>query len=274
MIFISIEQFIRYVLLGLVQGITEPLPISSSGHLIIFKNIFGVSMDNEINFNIIVNFGSLLAILFYYRLFLKDIIVGAWTYLFKKNKEGYPDFIYCVLIIVATIPAGIAGLLLKDIIDARFSTLLSVGICLFITGMLLIFIQTIAKRANTNKITLKSSLLMGCAQIIGLLPGISRSGVTTSFGVVNKVELDKALRFSFMMYIPISIASMVLGIYDLNINIIYIPGFIAAFFMSMIGTYFAIKFFFKLVKKDNFKYFGYYCLLVSISVLIYLAINK
>ncbi len=272
--FLSISEFFKYLLLGLVQGITEPLPISSSGHLIIFKNIFNVNMVDEINFNIIVNFASLLAILIYYRKFLLEIIGGAFSFIFKKNKDKKNEFSYCLLVVVATIPAGIAGLFLKDIIDEKFSSLLSVGISLFITGLLLNFIHYVSKKAKTDKISLKTSILMGFAQIIGLFPGISRSGSTTSFGVLNKVDLEKALRFSFMMYIPVSIASLFLGIMDLDINNIYIGGYIIAFFMSLIGTYVAINLFFKLVKKDNLKYFGYYCLAVSMTVLIYLAITK
>lgn len=274
MIFGSFIEFIKYLLLGLVQGISEPLPISSSGHVIIFKNIFKLTIDDEINFNIFVNFGSLIAILFFYRLFLKDIIGGALKYVFKKDKAHKHDFIYCLLVVIATIPAGIAGIFLKDIIDDKFSSLLSVGICLFITGMLLLFIHAIAKKATEEHITLKTSILMGIAQVIGLLPGISRSGSTTSIGVLNKTQLEKALRFSFMMYIPISLASLVLGFKDLNTGAIYIPGYIVAFFMSIIGTYLAIKWFFKLVKRDNLKYFGYYCLAISLSVLFYLAITK
>lgn len=274
MIFASFSEFIRYLLLGLVQGITEPLPISSSGHVIIFKNIFGLTLGDEINFNIFVNFGSLIAILFFYRLFLKDIISGALRYLFKKDKSRKNDFLYILFVVIATIPAGIAGLILKDLIDKNFSSLLSVGICLFITGMLLLFIHQVSKHATEEKITLKTSILMGVAQVIGLLPGISRSGSTTSVGVLGKVQLEKALRFSFMMYIPISFASLILGISDLNTSTIYIPGYIAAFVASIIGTYFAIKWFFKLVKRDNLKYFGYYCLAVSLSVLLYLAITK
>ena len=150
---LAIGDFIKYVLLGLVQGVTEPLPISSSGHLQIFKNVFNLDAAGDLNFDIFVNFGSLLAIIFYYRSFLKEILGGALNYIFKKNKAKKDEFIYCVYVVVATIPAGIAGLLLKDVIANTFSSLLSVGICLFITGLLLLFINTIAKSAQNKKIT-------------------------------------------------------------------------------------------------------------------------
>ena len=272
--FLSIIDFLRYLLLGLVQGITEPLPISSSGHLIIFKNIFKVTMEDDINFNIIVNFASFIAIVIYYRKFLMEIISGAIKFVFKKQSEFKNDFLYILFVCIATIPAGIAGVLLKDIIDVNLSTLLSVGICLFITGLLLLFIQKMSNKAFKEEITLKTSIFMGLAQVIGLFPGISRSGVTTSFGVLNKTSVEKALRFSFMMYLPFSIGSMILGVADLDLNNIYIPGYIVAFITSLVGTYFALKIFFQLVKKDNLKYFGYYCLTISTLILIYLAIIK
>lgn len=274
MYFLNIINFLKYLLLGLVQGVTEPLPISSSGHVIIFKELFKVSITDEINFNIFVNFGSFIAIIFFYRAFLKEIIIESWNYVFKKDQSGKSSFLYIIYIVIATIPAGIAGYLLKDMIDGSFSSLLSVGICLFITGLFLLFISGIAKYANTDKITLKTSVMMGIAQVVGLLPGISRSGSTTAIAVANKVQLEKALRFSFMMYIPISIGSLVLGIADLNTATTYFPGYIGAFFMSLIGTYIAIQLFFKLVKKSNLKYFGVYCLFIASIILIYLAIIK
>lgn len=274
MLFLGFLDFIKYLLLGLVQGITEPLPVSSSGHLVIFKNIFNVTMVDETNFNIFVNFGSLIAIVVFYRHFLKDILSGAWQYVFKKNQERKKDFWYCMYVVIATIPAGIAGLLIKDLIENKLSTLLSVGIALFITGSLLLFIQWASKKATKENIGLRTSIFMGIAQIAGLIPGISRSGATASLGVIDKVKLERALRFSFMMYIPISIASLALGIYELDTANTYILGYTIAFIMSFIGTFFAIRFFFKLVKKDNLKYFGYYCLVVAISVLIYVVVTQ
>lgn len=272
--FLSISDFLKYLILGLVQGITEPLPISSSGHIMIFKNVFNVYIENNINFTIIVNFASFIAIVLYYRLFLKEIIIGAWNYLFKKDLNGKKDFLYILFVAIATVPAGIAGILLMDTIENHLSSLTTVGIALFFTSMLLFIIHYASKKANNENITLKTSVLMGFAQVLGLLPGISRSGVTTSFAVLNKTKVEKALRFSFMMYIPISIASMILGISDIDSTNTYIPGYIIAFIASLIGTYFALKLFFKLVKKDNLKHFGYYCLTVSIFVLIYVFFIK
>lgn len=268
-------EFLKYLVLGLVQGITEPLPISSSGHMIIVDSIFGkiISEDAMNNFQIIVNFASLIAIVIYYRVVLKELIVGSFNFVLKGKKEDKKFFIYVLLIILASVPAGIIGLIIKlNNIDRYFSNILCVGITLFITGNLLLYIHNVTEQANRTEVTWKDSLLMGFGQVIGLLPGISRSGVTTSFGVSNKLSLESALRFSFMMYIPASFGAAILGVYDLLkdgsfSNSGLISGYVGAFIASLIGTYFAIHLFFKLVKNKNLKYFSYYCILISIIVL-------
>ncbi|MCK9471038.1 MAG: UDP pyrophosphate phosphatase [Bacilli bacterium] len=271
----NIIEFLKYLALGLIQGITEPLPISSSGHMVILDSIFGevISSAAMNNFQIIVNFASLLAIIFFYRKLLKELISGSIDYVFKKDQSKKPKFLYIVYVLIASIPAGIVGIIIKIYdLDTFFTNILVVGICLFITGLLLLYIHSIAKDATREEVTLKDGILMGSAQVIGLLPGISRSGVTSSFGVSNRLSLISALRFSFMMYIPASFGAFLIGIYDLikegTSSIGYFPGYIGAFFASLFGTYFAISLFFKLVKNKNLKYFSFYCITLSIIVLI------
>ncbi|MCK9536122.1 MAG: UDP pyrophosphate phosphatase [Bacilli bacterium] len=277
----KIIEFLKYIALGLVQGITEPLPISSSGHMIILNSVFGkiLTANDMNNFQIITNFASLLAIIFYYRRLIGQIGAGSWYYITKKKAENKKDFLYLLYIVIATIPAGIAGVTIKLLeLDVYYTNIVCVGICLFITGNLLLFSHRMAPLAEREEITLKDSLLMGGAQVIGLLPGISRSGVTTSFAVGNKVKLDKAFRFSFMMYIPASIGAAIIGMYDLikqkNISdSVFVFGYIGAFIASLIGTYLALSLFFKLLKNKNLKYFGYYCIIVSIIVIFLIALG-
>lgn len=271
-------EFLKYIALGLAQGITEPLPISSSGHMMIVDSIFGKVLPDAAmnNFQIIVNFASLLAIIFYYRFLIKELIIGSWNYVVRKKQEDKPKFTYVLLILLASIPAGIVGIIIKIYdLDQYYTNILFVGICLFITGILLLYIHKAAPTANREEITWKDSLLIGSAQALGILPGISRSGVTTSFGVSNKVSLESALRFSFMMYIPASIGAACLGAYDIYKTADQISGpisgYIGAFIASLLGTYFAIKLFFNLVKKKNLKYFGIYCIVVSLIVLTLIA---
>lgn len=267
-------EILKYIALGLIQGITEPLPISSSGHMVILDSIFGevVPKDAMNNFQIIVNFASLLAIIFFYRKLIVELLKGSIDYVFKKDSEKKHRFMYLVYILIATIPAGIVGIIIKVLdLDKYITNITVVGICLFITGLLLLYIHSIASNATREEVTLRDSLFMGFGQVIGLLPGISRSGVTSSFGVSNRLSLISALRFSFMMYIPASLGALLIGFYDIlkeGLGTGNIIGYIGAFFASLFGTYIAINLFFKLVKNKNLKYFGYYCIAVSTIVII------
>ena len=264
-------EIIKYLLLGLIQGLTEPLPISSSGHMIIFEEIFSFATD--LNFKIITNFGSLIAICIFYRKFLKELIIDSWSYLIKKDTTKKNSFIYILLVALATIPTGIAGYFLSDIVDEKLSNIFTVAICLSITGILLLIIDYLSKKAIRNQITTVDSILIGLSQIVGLIPGISRSGSTTSIGVFRKIRLEDSLRFSFMLYIPISIGSLILSLTKINYQTTNIVGYIGAFILSILGTLASIKLLFGIVKKENLKYFGYYCLLVSISIFIYLLLK-
>jgi undecaprenyl-diphosphatase len=268
----TLWEFIKYILLGLVQGFTEPLPISSSGHMIIFDEIFNNIVPPQAmnNFQIIVNTASLIAIIIYYRSFLKETLAGSWKYLFKDDKEEKKKFQYLMLIILASIPAAIVGVIIKALeLDHYFTNIVCVAICLFITGLLLFYVHNQAPTAKRENLNWKDALFMGSGQAVGLLPGISRSGITSSFGISKGINVEAAFRFSFMMYIPASIGATFLGILDItredNINI---AGYIGAFFASLIGTYIAVKLFFRLLKKRNLKYFAYYCLFVSITIFI------
>lgn len=267
-------EFIKYMLLGLIQGITEPLPISSSGHMIILDTFFDNIIPAEAmnNFQIIVNTASLIAIIIYYKSFLKEILIGSYRYLFHKDKNETEKFRYFLLVILASVPAGIVGIIIKALdLDHYYSNIVCVLICLFITGLLLFYVHKQTPSLTREDISWKDALFMGTGQAIGLLPGISRSGITSSFGITNGIKVETAFRFSFMMYIPASIGATFLGLFDLskedNINI---PGYIGAFITSFVGTYLAVQIFFKLLKKRNLKYFAYYCLLVSIVLSILL----
>lgn len=264
------SDFVKYLILGIVQGITEPLPISSSGHMIIFEKILGVT--SSLDFKIITNFGSLIAILIFYRKFLAELIKDAWAYVFKKDQEKKQSFIYIILVTIATIPAGIAGVFLEEVIDDKLSNIFVVAICLVITGTLLLVIDYASKLTKRENITFLDSILIGLAQVFGLFPGISRSGSTTSVGVLRGVNVEDALRFSFMMYIPVSVGSLILSLVKMNLDSVNIPSYLGALVLSFLGTLIAIRFLFKIVKKENLKYFGYYCLSVSTLIFLYLLI--
>lgn len=268
-------EILKYLLLGLIQGITEPLPISSSGHMLILDSAFNNLIPPEAmnNFQILMNAASLLAIIIFYKDFLKEILSGSYRFLFKKEKEEAPRFRYLLMILLASVPAGAVGVVVKALeLDRYFTNIVCVAICLFITSLLLFYVHKEAPKLTREEITPKDALFMGAGQAIGLLPGISRSGITSSFGIANGLKTEAAFRFSFMMYIPASLGATLLGVLDLSredkINVI---GCAAGFVASFLGTYFAVKFFFRLLRKNNLKYFAFYCLAMSIILAVLIA---
>lgn len=264
----DILLLLKYIILGIIQGFTEPLPISSSGHLIIFQEFFNVGIGNDLNFEIIVNAGSLLAITFIFRKNILLLIKNSYLYLFKKETNCKADFQYALLIVLAVIPAGIVGLLFKDFIESTFKTLFTVGVSLLVTSLALFMVSKQAIDNTKEKINIKDAIVIGLFQVVALIPGISRSGSTMVGGLSRKIKFEETMRFSFLLYIPISIATIFLGLLDLDSSTIFIAGYIAAFIFSIISTYFAVKWFFGMVRRGNLKYFSIYCLVVGVAVII------
>lgn len=265
----KIKIFFLYLILGIVQGLVEPLPISSSGHMIIFEYFLNINFSN-LNFKIFVNFASLLAIIFYYKKTIFLLIKDFFSYIFIKNKriETKKNFLYVIYIIIACIPSAIGGILLKDFIDIYLSNILTVSLSLLFTSILL-FIISKNKNKVSEEIDINKSLSIGTGQVIGLIPGISRSGITTFFAINNKVSIDDALKFSFLMYIPTSLGATLLSILDdTSIITSFNPLYIVSFLASFISTYLGLIFFFKIVRKKNFKIFAIYLLILSIILLL------
>lgn len=269
----NIIDIISYIILGIIQGFTEPLPISSSGHLLIFKNLINTNNLNDLNFEIIVNFGSLLAVLFIYRKKILNIINDFFKYIKTKELKYYTNFKYALLIVVATIPAGILGLLLKDKIEALSSNVKYVGIALLVTALALFIVKSIDGKKDDKDITYKDAIKVGLFQAIALLPGISRSGATLTGALLCNIKKEKAFDYSFMLYIPISVATMMLGVSDLikepNLNNLILP-YTLGMIASMIVTYFSLKLFMDIVKKKKLMYFVFYCLIVGTLVILFL----
>lgn len=261
---------LKYLILGIIQGFTEPLPISSSGHLRIFKSLFNSEVLSDMNFEIIVNFGSLIAILILYRNEIISIIKDFFCYLKTKEKKYKTNYKYAWLIVIGTIPAALLGLFVKDIIEKYFTTKL-VGAMLIITSLLLYMIKDIKGKKEKKDITYIDALKIGLFQVIALLPGISRSGATVVGGMKSNLKRDTALNYSFMLYIPISLASMVLSVSDLinagNLNELFIP-YLVSMIAAGIVTYYAAKLFIDIMKKGKLIYFSIYCFIVGVITFI------
>lgn len=266
-------KIIEYIFLGALQGFTEPIPVSSSGHLVIFKKLLDLKILNDINFEIVVNFGSFIAIFYLYRKEIFKIIKDFFSYIKTKDNEYKTNYKYAWLIVIGTIPAGLFGIIFKDMIDTLSDNVKIVGVALLITSIALFLIKDFKGKKDKDEITIFDSIIIGLFQVIALFPGISRSGATIVGAMNRNLNRKMAVNYSFMLYLPISVATMVLGIKDLikapNLSSLMLP-YLLGFISSAIVTYFATKWFINIVKKGKLIYFSIYCLIIGLLVILFL----
>jgi len=253
-------SYIEAIILGIIQGLTEFLPVSSSGHLELAKVIFG---DNSVpkeslTFTVILHFATALSTLVIFRKDVLEIIKGLFQ--FKKNEE----FIFSVKIIISMIPATIIGLMFEKELEAFFNgNVLLVGFMLLITGLLL-FLADKAKNTDKN-VSYLNALIIGVSQAIAMLPGISRSGATISTSVLLGVDRTKAARFSFLMVVPLILGKVAKDFMGGEISFasenfgVMAVGFIASFISGLLACNWMIS----LVKNSKLYYFSVYCFIVG-----------
>ncbi|WP_188654638.1 undecaprenyl-diphosphate phosphatase [Pontibacillus salipaludis] len=264
---------IQYLFLGIFQGFTEPIPISSSGHLIMVKDLFNI-IGQGLTFEVLVNFGSLLAVFIVYRNDLARLIVSGFGFLFQKKRDDATtrDFRFIIYLIIGTIPAGVIGVLYGDAIEGTFGESASmVGITLIVTGIALWVIRNLRGSRGDGDMTIKDALIIGLAQSVALIPGISRSGATVVAAMLLGLKQTTALRFSFLLYVPVSLGTVILkgeAIMNTPSNL-YIP-YVLAFLGSIVASYFALKWFINVMKNNNLKYFAFYCFIVGALAILFL----
>ncbi|WP_077625150.1 undecaprenyl-diphosphate phosphatase [Sediminibacillus massiliensis] len=263
---------LKYLFLGLFQGFSEPIPISSSGHLVLIRNLFQLEIHG-LSFEVLVNFGSLIAVLLVYKNDIIRLIQNGFNFMVNKKEEGRDDFNFIIYLIIGTIPAGVIGVLFEEQIEDTFSAPQMVGITLIITGIALWVIRNIRGHKNDGEITVKDALIVGMAQAVALIPGISRSGATIVGAMLLGMKKETALRYSFLLYIPVSLGTVLLKaddiINDQQLDVLMIP-YILAFLASIIATYYSLKWFMNIMAKGNLKYFSFYCFIVGIIAIILL----
>ncbi len=248
------------IILGVVQGLTEFLPVSSSGHLEIAKELLSVSEQKQnLMMTVILHAATALSTIIIFRKDITTIIAGLFQ--FKWNEEAQ----FSVKIILSMIPAAIVGLFFEDEIESLFGgQIILVGTMLLLTGLLL-FLADKAKKTD-KKVSVLNSILIGISQAIAILPGISRSGATISTSVLLGVDREKAARFSFLMVVPLILGKMTKDILNGDLstdstNILpLVFGFSAAFITGLIACQWMIR----LVKKSQLKYFAYYCFAIGL----------
>lgn len=241
------------VLLGIVQGLTEFLPISSSGHLVLAQSLIPGFSQPGVFYDVVLHLGTTLAVVFYFR---RRIIA-----ILTKNLN------YVWLLLVGTIPAGLVGVLLGDALERTFSDTKAVGVELIITGILCFLVDLFSGKRTNLKVV--DSLLVGMAQAVAIIPGISRSGSTIFAGTALGLDKEKIAEFSFLLSIPAIVGANILqfakyGI-SLEVNLgIYAVGFIAAFVFGLISIILT----FKTLISRNFKIFAVYCIILGFLVIV------
>lgn len=250
-------NLLEAVLLGIIQGLTEFLPVSSSGHIELGRAILGVEVTNHVLLAIVVHSGTALSTIAVYRKDIAEILTG----MIQRDQEAWK---FAALILVSMIPAAAIGLIFEDQIEAIFGKYIwLIGICLIFTALLLL----LADRAKSTDrpVGYGSSLLIGIAQAIAILPGISRSGATISTAVLLNIDRSKAARFSFLMVLPLILGKMGKDIIsgDFNADPSMTGPLIAAFLGAFISGVFACKAMIHLVRKAQLSWFAIYCFIVG-----------
>lgn len=255
-------QIFYAIILGLIQGLTEFFPISSSGHLVIVEKILNFHFPGIV-FEVMVHFGSLLAVLIIFRKDICEILKDSYQCLFLKRKKNN----LIEKLIIATIPAVILGLFFKSKIELLFNSPQIIGIMLIITGLILFLSKFITYNTkNLSQITAKDAFIIGLAQSIAIIPGISRSGSTIVTGYYRKIKHTDSVKFSFLLSIIIIFGANFLEIKEMQLFLskkeiwILLTGIFSAF----IGGYFAITFLLKIIKSGKLHFFAYYCWIVGI----------
>ncbi len=264
-------DILQSFLLGLLQGLTEFLPISSSGHLALGEYFLGTGDETGLTFEIVVHFGTLCSILIYYRELLWSLIKsGANFVIAPKEKAADPQIKLIGYIILSMIPAMVVGFTLKDKVETIFGSPFLVSVMLVVTGFIL-YLTKFAKQTE-GKVTLGKSILIGLAQACAMIPGISRSGSTISTALYLGVKREDAANFSFLMVIPVIGGAMLLQILELmetGIESAQVMSLVVGFFTAFISGYFALKYLIVILKKKGFHYFAYYCWIVGAFGLVY-----
>ena len=262
------------IIIGIVQGLTEFLPVSSSAHLVFVHRLLGV--ESSLAFDTFLHLGTLIAVLWFFRwdiikmlkswwLSIGDLLQGRFWKCFKE--DPYKRLAWYV--ILATIPVAIVGVLFEDAIDSLFAGALYVpAFFLFVTGTILYLSQRMASgNVNLNNISKKEALWMGLGQACAILPGLSRSGTTIAAGLTIGLEKEFAAKFSFILSIPAIFGAFILQLKDIGsaLDVNFLPVFLG-FVASIVAGYLAIKWMLDLIQNKSLDIFAYYCWAMGIIV--------
>jgi undecaprenyl-diphosphatase len=285
-------DLIKSIVMGLVQGLAEFLPVSSSGHLAIMKHILHMETDTGLLFDVLLHLGTLVAIFIAFWNDIRELIVEGFKIIgeffantgrffrnsFSKNKVAYKKVVstpyrrFVMLIIVSSIPTGIIGVVFEDAITLVSETLIVPGLCLILTGLLLSIADRVkAGRKTEETASYREAGLIGVAQGIATLPGLSRSGTTITACLLAGFDRSFAVKYSFIMSIPAVLGAVVLQVKDFSMDTVtqndllnYLVGTVIA---GVVG-FISIKTMLVIVRGKKFKFFAYYCFAIGILAVV------
>lgn len=247
--------------LGSLQGLTEFLPVSSSGHLVIAQSLLGLGGSENLTFDILLHGATLMAVLFYFRRDVAALALG--VFLDKKQRRLFS------LLILAMIPTGIVALLIKGTVERLFSSPATVGGMLLITGSLLFVVPRVARgHLPMEGVRLRHALTVGLAQGVAVLPGISRSGTTLCIGILVGIQPEAAARFSFLLAIPAILAATALEAKNIvQLDTIGLSSTIGGMTTAFVVGLFSIHWLMRVARKRRFDGFAYYCWIVGLATI-------
>ncbi|MFH1784701.1 MAG: undecaprenyl-diphosphatase UppP [bacterium] len=262
--------FIESAILGIVQGLTEFLPVSSSGHLVFMQNVLGVG-EIEILFDVFLHVGTLLAVFVFFR---KDI---AGIFSNVKNIRSFRTNVQArtlLFIIIASVPTAIIGLAFKDYFEKVFNNLLIVACFLFVTGVFLFIAERVSVPSDKQKsmlgMNISDALIIGCMQGFAIAPGISRSGATITAGIFRGINRELAARFSFLLSIPAILGAFLMELKDCAqmLGSVSILSIVTGTLLAFLSGYYALRVLFSVIRKRRLGIFAYYCWAVGLVIVV------
>lgn len=259
------------IIYSILQGLTEFLPVSSSGHLAVVNLLFSKE-ENPVFFFVILHLGTFFAVIVYFFGDIIEIIKGAVAVIIQgdKDERNLTSFRLIVNIAIATVLTALIVLPFKDFVENAFASLLAISINFCITGLLLLSTLLVRARKESDGVTIKNSIIIGIAQAIAVLPGVSRSGATISAGLLSGLNGEEAFRFSFLVALPAILGATILETPPISsissaMMVNYFTGFIASFLSGLLALWFLRG----IVSRGKLYYFSFYCLSLGILLIIY-----
>ena len=263
----KVIELLKYIFLSFIQGIGEILPISSSGHLLLFRKLFNIELEG-IELEIILHLASILALFIFYRKLILDLIKGVYFYLIKKDSFYKKEFLFVRGMIISLIPTCLVGYFVNDYLDIFLKYSFLVGLFLILNGFNLYLIKDKNESKLIEEISLFSFFKIGLGQCLGLIPGFSRSGSALSMCYREKMNKEDSETFTFLMLFPLVIGSLFLNIKDFNFHSSSTVLFLISFIVSFMVTLFSLKLLSTVVRKGKIYYFSYYCIIIGMVVMI------